>query len=302
VIIASGRPFQLFSIGSKLKKKHPNIHWIPDYRDEWNSFKRVNSKEGYLTKFIQKLEQKSELKWTSNATAFISVGKKWVEEIEDYISKKGIIIYNGFDEIQIGQFELISKTKIDELVITYAGTLYDNQPIEKVIQVLKEFNISYPEIKLTVNFVGIELNYGTYNRVLKLINNNQEFFKVYPRMSKSDLTKIYENSDLLLITKYENIEGITPVKLFDYYASSIPLLLFPSDRNAMEEFIIKSNSGYILNDNNTVDELKSLYDLKLKNKTLKKNRNNEFAESFTKKNQIKLLAKNLDTLLNNQRI
>ena len=133
--------------------------------------------------------------------------------------------------------------------------------------------------------------------MLKLINNNQEIFKVYPRMSKSDLTKIYENSDLLLITKYENIEGITPVKLFDYYASSIPLLLYPSDYNAMEEFINKTNSGYVLNDINTVIDLKALYDLKLKNKTLKKERNNEFAESFTKKNQIKLLAKYLDTLV-----
>jgi len=297
VLIASGRPFQLFSIGSKLKKKHPKIHWIPDYRDEWNSFKRMNNEENFLTKFIQKLEQKSELKWTSNATAFISVGKKWVEEIEDYISKKGIIIYNGFDEIQSSQFELVSKTSLDELVITYTGTLYDNQPIEKVIQVLKEFNISYPEIKLTVNFVGIELNYGTYNRVLKLINSNQDFFKVYPRMSKSDLAKIYENSDLLLITKYENIEGITPVKLFDYYASAIPLLLYPSDHNAMEEFINKTNSGYVLNDNNTVDDLKRLYDIKFKNLTLKKERNKEFAESFTKKNQIKLLAEYLDTLV-----
>ena len=35
-VIISGRPFQNFMVGARLKKKF-NIQWIPDYRDDWTT-------------------------------------------------------------------------------------------------------------------------------------------------------------------------------------------------------------------------------------------------------------------------
>lgn len=64
-VIASGRPFQAFSIGHKLKKEF-DVLWIPDYRDEWTTHQNLG-KQSFIQRYLSRLDRKSELKWTSNA-------------------------------------------------------------------------------------------------------------------------------------------------------------------------------------------------------------------------------------------
>lgn len=297
ILIASGRPFQSFYIGHKLKKEFPKIHWIPDYRDEWNSFKRGNVSSGNLPKLIQYFERRSEKKWTANASAFVSVGTRWVDEIASFIKKRGVLIYNGYDPHDYELKNVKNQISHDRLIITYAGTLYENQPIEEVINLIKRFIMQWPDKKITLNFVGIEMNPIPYRNVINLTKAYSGLFKIYPRVSKQELAEIYEKSDLLLMTKYEGAEGITPVKLFDYFNSSTPILFYPTDNSAIHDFIVNTNCGYVIkNDAIALDELHGLFEIKQENKTLKKIQNNEYAINYTVENQTKKLAKFLDDI------
>ena len=58
-VIISGRPFESFFFGYKLKQKFPNISWIPDYRDQWNTYSDTKSKNK-LTRIFSSLETKLE--------------------------------------------------------------------------------------------------------------------------------------------------------------------------------------------------------------------------------------------------
>lgn len=295
-IIASGRPFQSFFIGYRLKKDFPKLHWIPDYRDEWNSFKRTNTTISFLQKIIVFFEKKSELKWTSNASAFLTVGQKWKEEIEKHIQKKGIIIYNGYNQNDNILKDIQNLNIENQLNITYAGTLYENQPIELVIQSIIDFYTKHPNFKIQLTFVGIEPNEAPYQKVINLTKEFPLLFSIIKKQSKQNLKAIYEHSDLLLLTKYKKIEGITPVKLFDYFISGIPIVLFPSDNDIMHKFIEDTNAGYVLNNENIVNQLLELYQLKQQNKTLKKKVNEENALFYTTENQTKILAEFLISL------
>ena len=96
VVIISGSPFEAFQFGYKLKKEFSHISWIPDYRDEWTSFKRYPS-NSIIQSLVFKLDTRIEKKYTSNATAFITVADYWVESIKNHIKKPGFKVMNGFE-------------------------------------------------------------------------------------------------------------------------------------------------------------------------------------------------------------
>ncbi|MEN9303854.1 MAG: hypothetical protein RL264_2283 [Bacteroidota bacterium] len=293
IVIASGRPFQSFYFGYLLKKQFP-IKWIPDYRDEWNTHQNNDFTKSFIHKFISKLEAKSELKWTSNADAFISVSDYWVNQISNFIDKDGVVIMNGYNKLN----PLKNSNQEPKLKIVYAGTLYESQKIELFIDSCKSIS-KMPEYTdaIEVTFIGIELQAGTHSKILKLISGFEHVFRVLPRLPKNELNTNLENSDVLLMTGFENVKGWYPVKLFEYFATNKPILLFPSDRDVIENFIIDTGSGFVVN---TVEEGKELLVNWIQNKRnnipISLTRNDEKREFFSRSYQNNLLGEFLNKI------
>ncbi len=290
-VIASARPFQLFHIGYQLKKDYPNIHWIPDYRDEWSTHAALQSLTG-VKGLIQKIEKRSELKWLSNATFFITTSGLCRNSISKLIRKKGHIIWNGYNEVI---YRDKNRKKSKELIITYAGTLYPYQNTQVFIDAcLKILSLGY---HLKVRFIGanvVEEKLKEIQDKTRGFSNNFEFIN---RVSKERLKEYYAESDLLFLTEYTGFKGWLPVKIFDYFSSDIPMLLCPSDNGVLEEFIQKSNSGFIAN---TVEECEKLLIEFIKSKergeSISLERNMEYGKQFSRKYQTKKLAELLESI------
>jgi len=261
ILMASGRPFHLFYFGYLLKKQFP-IKWIPDYRDEWITHQNSDFNKSFLTRLVANFESKVERKWTSNADSFISVNEYCVNRISKFIDKPGFVIMNGYNE-----FKPLNPTLNDnELRIVYAGTLYESQKIELIIKSCIELNenLMYNG-KIHLIFVGTEVQVAAHNKLVSLISGHSGLFEIIPRLPRNELNNILSNADLLLLTGYENVSGCYPVKLFEYFATSKPILLFPSDNNVMEDFIKEIKSGFIVNSvKEGVELLTILLDQKLK--------------------------------------
>lgn len=241
IVIASGRPFQSFSIGHQLKKDFPYLVWVPDYRDEWSTHQN-NSRPERLAKLINLLESKSELKWTKNADFFLSVSDNWVASISKYIEKEGFTIKNGYWELN----PIINENKEkNKLIITYAGCIYPSQDLSIFINSV--IHILQSNKHIHVNFVGADILKTEENKIKFMVKGFEEYFSFIPRVSKSDLREIYKTTDLLLLTGFDNVKGWYPVKLFDYFSIKIPILLCPSDNDVMENFIQELNCGFIIN-------------------------------------------------------
>jgi hypothetical protein len=289
LVIASGRPFQVFFFGYKLKKKYNNINWIPDYRDEWNS-NTTKTKSGLKRRFFSSIEKTSEKRWTKNSSFFLTVSDQWNKNIADFINKKGYTIKNGFEPKDI---EVSDNKDNKVLTLGYIGTLYLYQQIENVVDIVIDLNKKH---RIYFYFIGIDLNNINQKTAIK-ISENSQIFEVHNRVSKEKVLEFYGKIDILVLTKYKGINGWYPVKLFDYYSTKKPILLYPSDNDVIEEFIKETNCGFIPSSEDKCKELLiELFNSKVNNISFKRTINENAAEKFSRRYQTLLLGE----LINNK--
>jgi hypothetical protein len=291
ILIASGRPFTSFHLAHKLKKKFPSLIWIPDYRDEWTSHQKYN-KKGVLNKFIYYLESKSEIKWTSNAHAFISVSDRLVLNIKNKIRKNGISVPNGYESTN--PLPNVVQTDLNDAVtFTYSGTMYDYQPIERVVNAFKEIKEKLG-IPVVLQFYGVELIPSVKEKLKLLISGYENTFIVNDKVDKQSLLKIQQNSNFLFLTNYNDITDWLVVKLIDYSVTGVPVVLFPSDNGVMADFINETNIGYELKDEN---EFFSFFQELTQIKQIKKEINTGILKAYSNKKQVERLGEMLNAEL-----
>lgn len=285
-VIISGRPFEAFYFGYKLKKKFPHINWVPDYRDQWNTYQDKSSKS-ILTKCFSLIEKKLEKKWTSNSTFFISTTPEWTSNICDFINKKGEVILNGFDGEIIDQKE---KKETDILSIIYAGTLYPNQEIESFLEIISKLNSK--NNKISIEFIGCEMIPSQKERLEKLKDKHIGAFKITNRLQKKELQNKLIYADLYYLTSFANVKGWYPVKLFEYARFPNPIILFPSDNDIMNDFIKKTKTGFSINQKKDLEsKLIELINFKANNTSFSLEKNFNELSKFSRSYQTSKLAK-----------
>jgi len=287
--LASGRPFQTFFIGHKLKKQFPKLRWLPDYRDEWTTHSLLDTGTA-LKKILLKLEKRSEKKWTSNADAFITVSEHLMDNISAFINKQGFSILNGFD-FQ-GDLPAITKCQDvnDKLVFSYLGTVYPYQPmVELIATFIKIIDKNKSIKKIEIRFYGVEVMPSEKQKMLAASKGYEDNFIFFDRVPKESIPDIYETTDFLLLTNYTNIQSWLVVKLFNYSTSGRPILLYPSDKGVMEEFVKKNNVGFSFDsENEYINFIEQ--NIKKDDNFISLNINQTELSKYSRKNQAKALS------------
>jgi hypothetical protein len=288
-LIISGMPFESFYFGYKLKKKFPNIDWIPDYRDEWTTFQDTDS-EGRMFHLILKYNRYFEKKWASNCAFFITVSDNWVKNIGRFIQKPGYVVMNGFDEVTLKESN--AKASQNDFVICYNGTIYAVQNFDVFSAALLSVIVKYEsKINIKLKFIGSDEHNPKIEDIKNKLNKHAHLVEVSPRIPKEELLEQLRQADLMLMTNYGKIRGAYPVKMFDYYMVRKPILLCPSDDDCIEKYILDINAGYIANDVYTcVERLSHLIEQKINGNPLETNFNEEKGKFYSRQNQAAILA------------
>jgi hypothetical protein len=291
-VINSVAPFQALFISYKLKQQFYDKTFIADYRDEWTT-RSTNSPKNSLEKILFYLNNLSEKKWTSNLDYFITVSDTWKKSISNQINKKGFVIKNGYD---FKDFEAISKnSKGEKLKIIYPGTLFSYQKIEIFINTIIKIHDNFPD-SVQVDFYGVEVNKIELKRLKSLTNEHKNIFKIHNKIHKIELAKELNNSDVGLLTNYENLKGCLPVKIFDYYYFGLTILLCPSDNDEMQNFLDNTNSGFsVNNEEECFFKLKELVRLKKQGKLKRKTTDETLFFHYSRENQSSILVNILKT-------
>ena len=285
MVIASGRPFQSFFIGHRLKKGFATINWIPDYRDEWTTFQNTAS-QPISQRWLTWLDSISEKRWLSNASLFLTVSENWGLSINKLVEKKGAAILNGFDDAEPINYK---RSTNEKLIISYVGTLYPNQNIEVIL------NAAKGNKNLHFQFFGIELNNGQKDRIEKY--QKELTISIFPRISKEQMYGLLTSTDVYFLSGFEAVKGWYPVKLFDYFNWNRPIILCPSDNDVMEQFIHETGSGFIANSVEECEEvLTHLLRVKQGQEILNLQRNEAAGAQYSRYHQAKILAHVLDQL------
>lgn len=278
-LIISGRPFEAFYFGYKLKNEFPRVKWIPDYRDQWTT--HPNQKKSSLTYFVNRIQEK---KWISNCSYFITTSETWKKNIENFTQKSGHVIMNGFTGKIKTNNEIKPKNKI---TIGYIGSLYKSQNIEAIFKALMKIN-EHNHLKYKLLFVGIEAVPSMPNLIHSFSKKHGVETKILERVPKSDINEIFNKTDILLLTAFNDVKGWLPVKAFEYAKELKPIICYPADEDIIDEFLLKTGLGFTFKEENKlikflekVNNLSNLADII--------NPNFSYIESFSREYQLKKL-------------
>lgn len=238
-IIATGDPYVLFSYASALSKKY-GIPWIADYRDPWSQ--DIQASKNVISKYWYTSFEKKILK---NVTAITTVSSFFEKQIATLANDKPIyIIPNGYDE------EVINKAKNVEqgtgiLSFAFVGTIYKWHPIKSFFRVMSEFVLNNPEIKLCINFYGLNVEEELNHMI------NEEFFILKPYVKvhkkiKNDLfvSELARNNVMVLFNHYSTVG----TKIYEFIGINRLILLCYTDDPEAEElkrlyFNLNNNPG-----------------------------------------------------------
>ena len=236
-VITTSPPHSTQLIGLKIKKRYPAIKWIADLRDPWTDI--YYYKQFYPTILSKAIDLKYEKRVLKKSDKIITVGASLKTLFSTKIpglERKTEVITNGYDE---SDFKDVKVTSPSRFTITYVGTLSDIYPIEGLIPALKTLQAEDKDFIL--RFVGTVSEKTKKMLVNEIQDNHLDFL---PYVAHSDAITFMQRSSILLliIPLHQSNNSIITGKIFEYIASSVPILcLGPATGDAAQ--IIRSVSG-----------------------------------------------------------
>lgn len=288
-IVITGTPFICFFYGYLLKKEFPHINWIADYRDDWSTTE-LKKPKSFLENSLFNLEKKSEKKWLSNVTFFTSISDYYISKIGNFLSKKGFVILNGYDQQLIELKHL--KSEQNEFTITYNGSLYPSQNIEpflhSLIKLIHEFK---DQIKIKLLFPGLGFDKTQQYRIEKTMIGYEDHFWISERINREKVIEIQLKSNMLLMINHEGLKGIPSSKLYEYIALKKPVLLYKNDKDILEQTLLNTGLGIICNNSTDLEEkLRKVIKSYLITHEVELNLKKDSIKSYSRRNQTKNLA------------
>jgi glycosyltransferase involved in cell wall biosynthesis len=286
IVITSGRPFVQFRFCYLLKKEFPQIQWIADYRDPWNSCSNIN--DNIKARFLRIFEKPLEKRWLKNAAFFSSTSKGFVDGINTILEQpKGYVITNGFSEF----IDISQNFESSDLTIAYVGSLYHQQKIEIFLEGYKSFCNKNQNAKVKLQFFGIEDMPAPKTRIERIIKEIPDKYEIIQWLQKEELIEQAEKVNAFLLCGIPERKGTYTAKLFDYFSMRKPIILCPSDNDILKETIKETETGVVLNTTEEVEVwLNNAYAYWQLHKSIPYNAKEELLLQFTYEKQVEKLA------------
>jgi len=291
VLLTSANPFIQFKFCYLLHKK-TGIPWIADYRDAWTTNKMAVQVRG-INKALYFLQSKFEKKWCATAAFFTTVSDNYVEQIGSFLEIPGHTILNGYDETLISPEFSASEA----FHIVHNGTLYYNQPIEDILQLIIENNTKTSNKKIHIHFPGLGFDQKQTLRVSQAMEGFEEYLHISNWLPKQEVLELQKNADLLLMLSYQGFTGIPSSKLFEYIGLQKNILHYPNDKDIIEQILNDTKLGINCATMQEVKEKLEALLLCKSTKTSFKKTNQERIQFYARSKQTELLASKIHAII-----
>jgi glycosyltransferase involved in cell wall biosynthesis len=291
-VIITGRPFEHFHFGYRLKKMFPNIHWFADYRDEWTS-SVLEDYSGFFGRMRRRLEAKAERKWVNTATGITCVAPAMIPRISVAVKAPATVVFNGYDDTLGAAPAPVGM----ELRLTYSGTLYQTQPVEEFLEALKRLTARHRELKLKMEFPGLAYDPGQAQRVRDALGELSGLTRITDRLPRNEVIELMSLSDALVMLAHAGMTGAASSKIFEYIALRKPVLLYPSDHDILEELMTSTGLGIICPTQDALDyHLEQMALAKLRGAAVHIDPKEEVIARYSRRKQTEKLAQALNSL------
>jgi hypothetical protein len=219
-------------------------------------------------------------------------------QLTQLFPKKNIqVVLNGYFENLL--HPLIDENRNNEtnskFIISYAGLIYDYQPIESFLETYKEFiNNIVESSKVELVFYGLNFYKSQLDRVSKKCKELNIVFRSTARLKQVDLYAELTNSSVFLVLGSPTEERLA-AKVFDYILLKKKIILFQNDLGILEQIISDCNAGIAVNTKKELkNELLKLYDEFKKSGKVKCETKN--IEHYSRENQTKIFSELVNSI------
>lgn len=259
-IISTGPPHSMHLIAMQLKEAL-GIPWIADFRDPWTEIDYYSKLR--LTRWADRKHHRLEHEVLTKADKVVTVSPNWACRLEALGAPKADVVYNGFDESDLGQTgdAFVS----DKFTLTYLGVLFKVRNPECLWQALGELvteDTRFAE-KLQVKLIG-----QVDKEVTQTITRNglKDHVVLSPYIPHNQVADALQQSSVLLLPLMSNDEsdtlGLIPAKVFEYMASGRPILCIGPTNGDTAKILDETQAGVTIGfeDKEKMKEtIKSLY-------------------------------------------
>lgn len=235
-IIATAPPFSSFLVGRKLAKKS-GLPLLLDYRDEWGISNAYweNKQPNFVSKAIQSRMQNRLL---SDAALAIATTPSSCESVKQTARQAGSsirceYIYNGYDPDDFNQNSSANLSRkdygngLDRYRLVYAGTLWNLNSIQPLVDALLRLEKISPELLGHVEFVVAGRRTAEQEKLLDQLEQLSCRIVRLPFISHDEAIQLMQTSNCLVLLN-SNLPGAERVvngKIFEYIAAEKPFLL-----------------------------------------------------------------------------
>ena len=240
-IISTGPPHSMQLIALSLHRK-TNIPWIADLRDPWTNidfYRELNL--SWLADKIHRIKEKQVL---TEADRVVSVTPTWCRELSEIANRPVSLVHNGYDEEDIVQ---VNDPIDSDFSIVHIGSINAARNPKVLWMALNELIQEEPELK---NSLKIKLVGNVEPVVFADVERYHldDFVEKIGYLSHREAIRFQQTSQLLLllINNTPNASGILTGKLYEYMASTRPILAIGPVQSDIATLLKETKAGSIV--------------------------------------------------------
>jgi glycosyltransferase involved in cell wall biosynthesis len=241
VVVTTGGPYSVHLVGFWLKKKHPGIKWVMDWRDLWTQDPEF---KGFF--LFWPYEYFLERRFYRRTDLITTVSTPWAQTLKKITKKRIEVIYNAFDFDDYHHIEKKPRKTNEIFTICYTGTYFkksqDASPLFFAVANLKSQNI-IKKGDLIMQFAG---GNADLTNIVKR-HNISEFFVYLGYLPRAEALELQYDADALLFVEKHlkrRLKGLLTGKLFEYLYIAREIITIGADEStAVCGMIKETRSG-----------------------------------------------------------
>lgn len=225
-MVTSSGPPASHLLGLYVKRRHPEIRWVADFRDLWTQNPNFRGVFPFTC-----LERALERRVLSRADAVVTVSDGLANALRTDGPDKVHVIENGYDEEDLDSIPAtFSDTKVFTLV--YTGTIYvsrqDPVPLFAALKALLSQVNAQEARGIQIRFLVTNRQGRDYLEDLVESYGMRDTVQVEAALPHRDAIGIQKGADALLLLERDpetsNDQGVLTGKVFEYLAARKPIL------------------------------------------------------------------------------
>lgn len=261
-LIVSCPPYHPLYEFSSLKKEHPGIKLVLDYRDIWIIRQKGKGFFSHLSDRRFEEEKKKERQALASADYIFTVADEISDSIREHFKDKPVhTLTNGYDDEDFPDHRMLDTVyaKPGKLNLLFAGSLVEDSnpyavPFFRAIALLKK---EQPGLYARLYFCI----FGTVNPAIQQIIDDSQLdcVVIHKPLSSKLIGDLYKQFDYLLLFLIPYYTYAFISKFFDYLPVRKPIISV-SEKGRFSEFLEENKLGMNLEPGAVYDSLAALLD------------------------------------------